>query len=456
MAFATTRSLGISLRDGEAFFVHLSKVAGRIRMLESGRFRLPVAPASPSGAAEPAPGAGELPEGLPVALLKGKPDAVVLGLSRRETILRPVDLPSLDDKDLAGLLAYEIERHLPFPAEEACFHSQRLRGTEEKATVLLAASRRADVERSLEAIGRLGLQPTAVAVSALASLNALLYRGRPKPAEVLCLASLEAQHAEVSAARNGELLFSRALAVPGDPFEPLKRELARAQEEAGTAPIRVYVTGGDAEICPRLREALGIPVEPWNPAEPPVDAVAYGLALQGLIKLPLQIDLIPPERKPKPRERALAALLALLALLAALGVAWGVGEAYLERRALSRLTERVAAVKAQAAAVARLKTEFARLRTQVQVFETLAHDRTRALATLKEMVTILPASVFLTDFSLEGTKLQIRGTTGGSASELIAAFERSSYFENAAFISPISAQGTDKQGFQLQAIVKGR
>lgn len=457
MGIAVARSVGISLRNGEAHYVYLSRFAGRVRLVEAGCVQLPEGAASPAAEGGREAGVAAPVERLPERLLRAKPDAVVLGLPRREAVLRTVSLPGLDDdKDLAGLLAYEIERHLPFPAEEACYHFQRLRKDGEQATVLLAATRRGDVERHLEAAGELGVQPTAVEVSALATLNALLYRHRPKDNELFCLIVIEGEQAEVSAVRGRDLRFSRVLAVPGDPYEPLARELGRSLEAADRPRTTVFVHGGGADLCLRLAGALGVTVQPWVPVEPPADAAAFGLALQGLTRLPLKLDLLPPDRRPKPRERALAVTVALLALLAALGVAWGAGAAHFERQRLSQLTERVGAVRAQAAAVTRLKTEHAKLRTQLQLFETLLRERTRGLETLKELVAILPGSVYVSEFSLEGTKLQIRGTTGGSASELIAAFERSPYFMNAAFISPISAQGTDKQGFQLQAEVKGR
>jgi hypothetical protein len=70
------------------------------------------------------------------------------------------------------------------------------------------------------------------------------------------------------------------------------------------------------------------------------------------------------------------------------------------------------------------------------------------------VAVILPRDVALTEFVLDGNKLVIRGTTSGSPAEMIAAFEKSSVFENAAFTSPIAAQGRDRQGFQLQAFVR--
>jgi Tfp pilus assembly protein PilN len=85
----------------------------------------------------------------------------------------------------------------------------------------------------------------------------------------------------------------------------------------------------------------------------------------------------------------------------------------------------------------------------------MERERSRTLGVLKDLIQLLPADVALTDITLEGGTLQIRGTAGASASELISAFEKSALFENAAFTSPIAAQGNDRQRFQLQASVKG-
>ncbi|HSB73890.1 MAG TPA: pilus assembly protein PilM [Candidatus Methylomirabilis sp.] len=453
------RSLGISIKEEHASYVELGKLGGRIRLLSSGTFPLPPGndrplPEAASGAADPASLQAGATGGLPESLVRRRPDEVVIGLPRRAIVFRSLDLPGLDEKDLAGLLAYEIDRHLPFPPEEACYHFQRLKHNGGKGTVMLVATRRADLERHLLEVGRLGLQPTAVDVSAFAATNALVYRQRPKKGEALCLIELGARQAEVSVVRDGSLLFSRALSFADVPFEPLLQELQRAIEDGMPAPTRILVSGGSDALCLRLGEALGIPIEQWSPAIPPVDASAFGLALKGLVKLPIRIDLLPPERRPKRRERAVVVMFALLALLGALGVAWGAGSAYRERRTLNRLMLRVAEAKAQAPEVAALKAEFVRLRNQLQVLDGIALQRGRGLMALKELVSLLPGNVYLTEFILEGNKVQIRGTTGGSASELIAAFERSSHFENAAFTSPISAQGTDRQGFQLQAFVK--
>jgi len=147
-------------------------------------------------------------------------------------------------------------------------------------------------------------------------------------------------------------------------------------------------------------------------------------------------------------------MFALLGVLAVLGAALGISSAYRERRTLSLLNQRTTAAKAQADEVEALKTELTTLQNQLQVFKGIAEERGRAVLVLREVVRLLPADVYLTELTLDGNRLQIRGSTATSASELIAAFERSSLFENAAFTSPISAQGKDRQGFHLQTFVR--
>ena len=147
-------------------------------------------------------------------------------------------------------------------------------------------------------------------------------------------------------------------------------------------------------------------------------------------------------------------MLALGILLAVLGGAWATTSAYRERKTLSLLNRRIEAVRAEAAEVEALKGDLATLKNQLQALEGVARQRGRTLLTLKELISLLPTDVALSDLSLEGNRLQIRGTTSGSAAELISALERSSGLENAAFTSPISSAGKDRQGFQLQAFVK--
>jgi Tfp pilus assembly protein PilN len=440
------QSLGVAIRGQEAILVAHERIAGRIRYRGSASVPVPQAPENGVAA-----DAAALPKTL---RLRGRPDEVVIGLPRSCVVLRILDFPRVDEKDLPGLLAYELERHLPFSVEEACYAFQQLRREQGTITVLIAAVKRADLERHLETVGRLGLRPTAVDVSALAAANAVLHTRKDANGAGMCLIEHHDGQVEVSLVRRGGLVSSRAIALPADALAPLLDEVRRIAAQCGEAGVTVLLSGSRADIGWRIAGETGLTVEPWNAEFAAVEASVYGLALRGLTHTAVQLDLLPPERRLRKREPAVSVMYGLLALLAVAGTSLGFSTAYRERTQLRILDDRLGVVKAQAEAVQALKGEVTNLRARLHTLEMMERERGQTLRVLKDLVQLLPTDVALTDITLEGRKLQIRGTAGASASGLISAFEKSALFENAAFTSPIAAQGNDRQRFQLQAFVK--
>jgi len=440
-----TRSLGLSLGDGALAFVELRRALGRTRVLRSGALPFALAAEAPGSAVGPAP----------APLLSPAPGAaVVVGLPRHLVVLRVVEVPAAEEKDLSGLIAYEVDRHMPFPPEEAYYGFQRLGQEGAQARVLLAAARKREVDPLLAHLRALGLAPGAVTLAALGGVNGLSAHGW-RAGYVMCLVEQEGSWAEVSLIRGATLLSCRAVQVADGSVAPILEEMERAAA-GGPRPAVVRVGRGGEELRARLAEKLHVRVEPWSPQHGSLVASAYGLALQGLGRGPVRVDLLPARAAGARREPALRAMYALLAGGALLAGALGLSGAYRERQTLERLRSDARAVRAQAAEVDRLKARVAEIRGRLQVLDGVARERGRPLAVLKEVATLLPRDIALTEFLLEGGRLQIRGTTGGSAAELIAAFERSRLLENAAFTSPIAQQGKDRQGFQLQAFVRGR
>lgn len=126
----------------------------------------------------------------------------------------------------------------------------------------------------------------------------------------------------------------------------------------------------------------------------------------------------------------------------------------LERTLLAQLEEDITKVMPKAERVSALQKEFTALHTRMQVLEKLALSQGRSMNLLKEVVLLLPPDVLLQEFTLDGTKVRLRGSTGASAAALISAFEQSALLENAAFTAPISVQGKDRQAFEIAATIR--
>ena len=174
-------------------------------------------------------------------------------------------------------------------------------------------------------------------VSAFAAVNAVARAWRRERGKVLCLLELDGECAEVSLMRDGLLLSSRAIPISGGSAESLRRELERTSAEGIAPPAKVLVSGGSEQDCRHLTEGLGVPAEPWSPGPSPVSASGYGLALKGLRSLPLQVDLLPPERRKIRRDRSVLAMVTLLALSGVLAGTLVVHRGYQERTTLDLL-----------------------------------------------------------------------------------------------------------------------
>src|ERR1700675_1850290 len=160
--------LGVDVRGGLLCHALLCRAFGRVRLLDWGIEELP-----PEG-----DGRDEAVErGLEsiMSRLPARPAFVTVGLPRSLVTMRLVSMPAVGEEELKGILDYEVERHIPFPPEEAQYDFQVLERDAEKATLLLAAARKEEVGRYLGLLGEAGIRATALGVSTFASLNALFY-----------------------------------------------------------------------------------------------------------------------------------------------------------------------------------------------------------------------------------------------------------------------------------------
>jgi Tfp pilus assembly PilM family ATPase/Tfp pilus assembly protein PilN len=459
--------LGIDIRGGLLCHALLCKVLGRVRLLDWGIEELPAEQEARNQALKEKL-AGLLPR------LPKRPTLVTIGLPRSLVTMRSVSMPAVGEEELKGILDYQIERHIPFLPEEAQYDFQVLEKDPEKATVLLAAAKKDEISKYLGLLEEAGIKPTALGVSTFASFNTLAYNQGGAPVPLSVLIDVRDGEAEMGVAKDGTLRYCRYLSLgPATPLDVLLPELSGLLahlEDGGDARMgRISLSGtgaGRGDLLHHLAERTGLEVEFLHPfrriqargVDPQMASslgAAVGLALNGLVSLPLDIDLLPKELAPPRRDPDLGTTFRLLALIAALGLAYGVSEAVRERRALAELAAKVNQLQTEAAKVEQLKGEVAALGSQIAAIGKIDRQEVRKLDVVRELVQILPKGVTLTLFSVEGRDVRIGGSITGSASDLISILEQSAVFENVQFTSPVASRG-DSQDFQIRAFLEGR
>jgi type IV pilus assembly protein PilM len=102
---------------------------------------------------------------------------VYLGVGNQRVVVRLLNLPRMDEADLAGAIRFEAQDHIPMPVEEAVLDHVVLGPSPEQGDldrVLLVAAHTEMVQAYISAIRTAGLRPAGVDVKSLSLLRSLL------------------------------------------------------------------------------------------------------------------------------------------------------------------------------------------------------------------------------------------------------------------------------------------
>jgi len=399
----------------------------------------------------------------PGAALRAELDArslpartVAIGLARSTVTVKPIDLPAVAGST-QDMVKFELDRHLPIPADDAAFDfaalppEAEIETTSEGARVLIAAADRRLIDAALRLAEEAKLRPVSITIAAH---------------DLLALVDVDRRLRVVWLHRNGDtaelillhdamVVFSRSFVATDDAtlLAETRRSLAGARWRSCDA---IWVSGDGAAAAPFLD--LGVPISdpPWTAraerrlaqlAEPR-GALELAVATASNRRI-RSLDLIPAAIKPRRFTRqemmtggALAAtlLLALTALLVP-GV--------VESRRLARLNSEIARIDPDVRAVERVARELDQKRQLLATVEKINASSLQPLAVLRELTEILPSDAWVTYLAFDSKGVELTGQAG-AASNLIPLLENSPRLERVEFASPVT-RGRDREQFRIRA-----
>ena len=178
-----------------------------------------------------------------------------VGLDRRAVTVKELELPRGSGGDLGQMVGFELERHLPFAAEEVCFSWVELpSGVDEARRVLAAACGRRSLERPLGLLAGAKRRRAAITVASH-ELPALLAHGLL--ARRAIWAHRHGPRTDLLLLIGGTLLMSRSVAAAD--AEDLAREIGRSLSVAGLGPVRGCLGVGGRRSGLGLRSRAGAP-----------------------------------------------------------------------------------------------------------------------------------------------------------------------------------------------------
>lgn len=386
------------------------------------------------------------------------PRRVHLGLPRTSATVKPIELPAVEG-ELDQMVRFELERHLPFPSEEAAFDFLPLptRQATTGQSVLIAAAERRVVDGALRLAEEARLRPASLTV---ATHNLLaLVAGRRRDT-VVWVHGVGAD-VELLFLAGPALAFSRHLAAPD--AKALRAEIQRcASLLRWRGAERLWVSG---DVSPEVERALA---EFGGAAEPPFTARArrwldaLGDAPRGAGELALAtavggrvrpLELLPPGLRPRRLSRAQRATVGLAAATVILAVAALLVPGYRESRRLAALEARIAQIEPEVRATERLLAELERKRRVLATIQSIETTTVRPLPVLRELTELLPNDAWLTLLSMDGKGVELTGQAAAAAA-LIPLLENSPRLERVEFSSPVT-RGRDREQFRIRAAWEG-
>jgi general secretion pathway protein L len=223
-------------------------------------------------------------------------DAIAVAIDGSRAAIHRLGLPAGAQRQLADVLAYELEAQVPFDLATAVFDWRQLEraANQDELTIVAAVARIDDVRARIELVKEaIAQEPERVGVGAFV-LGALVpFVSALAESDAVAVVDLGAKTSEVLVLERGEAAFARTLSAGTEGLPATAGRLARDigvsfaahRARGGDAPTCVYLCGGGAFVSGAegfLSSALEMPVHILP--EPALDLSA--ITADGLREMP--------------------------------------------------------------------------------------------------------------------------------------------------------------------------
>jgi type IV pilus assembly protein PilM len=186
---------------------------------------------------------------------KFKTKHAVVGVANQRVVVRQVDIPFMEEKELRASIRYQVAEHIPMPVDDAELDFQIIddfvtENQEHMMRVLLVAAARDMVGGLVEAVSGAGLQPSGVDLTPFAVARAVsqVARGEVGVAGAEAIIDVGASVTNIIVHHNGEPRFVRILLIGGDDAtDDLMDQLELSFEEAEALKLDLGRGVGSAE-----------------------------------------------------------------------------------------------------------------------------------------------------------------------------------------------------------------
>ena len=325
--------------------------------------------------------------------------SVYVGLPPGSAMFREIEFPAAVRQNLGTTLTYELDKYIPIPIDEIYFDYQVIGGEgNNRITVLLMVVKRNELQHYLDFCQRIPGGVNGIEIASTAVSNGLMYVLKGKSTQDL-----------------------------GEDFQ----KLLKGEKPSETS---------QAENVSALMASFNLPSETL------VDA--FGLALKGMRKVPVEINLMPSEYRRRPNRTGYYAMIFLAGLLVLSVLGWA-GSWWMHQKMVSRsLNAELKRLTIEMATIKEIQGRIDVIQGQLSELNALNETYVPLSDILRELTQILPEGAWIQEFNLDKNKIRIQGYAD-SASDLISSLETSPFFKDVYFTSAIVKEKDGRERFNI-------
>jgi general secretion pathway protein L len=475
-------SIGIEIREDAMILVHLRRTLKETKVQNS--LILPLSfPLSPEAEADVVDSLKRFLHHNSV-----KPERIVVGIPRKSVILKSMEIPSLEKKNIPQLLEYEIERHLPFKPEEIYYDFEVIEKTGENLyRVLLVAVKKEMIDSLRDLFERVPIRPMIFDLSSFAIFNALRFGNGFSEDMIEAIIFLGSKDVELEIVQGGLLMYSRSLGLKdedsvGELSTELESAISTIDAKGKEKKFNKVILSGPGALRPGLIESIKekissdtrmedlsnkVTMRPMEPQDRYTLIPAIGLALRGLGEVGLKINFLPHGPEIERGKRGLSLAIILTGIVIFLGltiIVSGVSKDSFEMRDIEK---KMASLKPEATAIEKIQVEIKKIEEKRMILDKVEENDLSKLDILAELTRVIPPEAWLVSLDYTETQEQQKGAREAngkikreiiisgfatSASKLIPLMEDSPIFENVEFAGSITSGVDGKERFRIKAL----
>ncbi|OQY99928.1 MAG: hypothetical protein B6D35_08115 [Candidatus Brocadia sp. UTAMX2] len=353
---------------------------------------------------------------------------IILSLPREFSIVREIEYPHANLKELRDALAYQLDSFIPFRNEDVYFDIHSLSHSRQNAKVLIIAMKKEELDNVLSRLQSLGITPTRVIITPFAFLPII-----EEKMGFIVLVSKTARSYSYNLYENNCLVLSSLV----------KTETELAHQIQTVLPEEILLENVSKDIVPQESK---IPTQLLDEY-----LESYGAAQYGLSEYPCNLSLISSARKRlNPQTVLMFVFMGFLICFAFL-------IPYIRKvnnlAMLETVNAQIRAIKRDVSVVEKLQERIAVLDKAVSNILEVKGTYIPRIDVILELAKDLPGNAWAKAVTIVDDTFEVEGDAV-SSTNLIPILENSPLFSGVGLASPVTKTQSGREKFRIKGNIK--